>query len=614
MNRDDAKRQVQQATDIVRLIGEQVALRPKGKEFAGLCPFHEDSNPSMYVSPAKQIFKCFSCGAGGDVFSFVMDYHKMSFVEALKYLADRAGIELPRHRSDAPAEASDSPTSRDAMRKASEAALRYFRRELADETSGAEARAYLQRRGVSDEMIEAFAVGYAPDGWENLTEAVKQGGGDLRTYEAVGLTGSRNDGSGFDKFRHRLIFPIFDAIGRPIAFGGRKLRDEDEPKYLNSAEHALFNKSATLFGLHLAKKPIIDSRTAVIVEGYTDVIAAHQAGFANVVATLGTALTRQHAIELRRYCDRVLLVFDADEAGQKAADRALEVFFSEPIDVAIAVLPEGLDPADLLAKDDGPKRWREAMDGATDAMAFHFARVRRSFEAVDTTTGKQRIATDYLRTLVQLGLRQLEPTRKGMVLHQVAQLLRMDVAAVDRMLRDLAGAAAAARRQAEAPAPPAEQPDTRHRVEQLLIGCLLNRPDLFHAEMPDGRPLDESILPGDVQHNATASVYSLVHEWLSQHGQFDGFDLRSMIEGEALLRHALDMKLEAERLHGEPSDGIERALRAAAEQFATIRARERYETEKHETYEDGDLETQLLQLREHVKTHKDMSRLPRPTN
>ena len=323
---EDQKIQVQQATDIVRLIGEQVSLRPKGKEFAGLCPFHDDKNPSMFVSPAKQIYKCFSCGAGGDVFTFVTQYHKMTFPEALSFLAERAGIRLEARGGRGGGEAKQGERGR--ISQANTLAVGFFRALYRHAEHGRSGREYVAKRGISPEMVEAFEIGYAPDRWDGLSMTIAQKNWDLGAFELAGLVKARERGgepasgeaSGhYDRLRHRLIFPIFDAIGRPIAFGGRKLREADEPKYLNSPETALFNKSATLYGLHLAKKPIIDSRTAVIVEGYTDVIACHQAGVRNVVATLGTALTAEHVRELRRYAEQVVLVFDGDAAVRKPA-------------------------------------------------------------------------------------------------------------------------------------------------------------------------------------------------------------------------------------------------------------------------------------------------------
>ena len=347
---EDQKLQVQQATDIVRLIGNHVALKPRGKEFVGLCPFHDDTSPSLYVSPSKQIFKCFSCGAGGDVFGFVMRLHKLSFPESLEHLADAAGIRLrSTGRAGGAGGPGDAATSqRKQIGQANSAALAFFRQVWADPKRGLAGREAAGQRNIDDHSVEAFQIGCAPDEWDGLTRHVaSHGAWAMGALEQAGLITARKQGQGhYDRFRHRLIFPIFDEFGRPIAFGGRILRDDDTPKYLNSPESVLFNKSATLYGLHLAKKAVINSKQAVIVEGYTDVVACYQAGFKNVVATLGTALTGRHVQLLSRLCERVVLVFDGDEAGLAAADRAVEVFLNGPIDVAVATLPDGQDPAD----------------------------------------------------------------------------------------------------------------------------------------------------------------------------------------------------------------------------------------------------------------------------
>ena len=360
MDRDDLKRQVQEATDIIELIGEQVTLRPKGKEFAGLCPFHEDRNPSMFVSPQKQIYKCFVCGAGGDVFSFAMNYHKLSFPEALKVLGERAGIQIKdTHQQGDPGQ----PTVRQKLSEANKCACTFFQRQYQHEQTGAKVRDYVAKRGINDQMLDAFQIGYAPDSWDQFAQYLQQRHLPVEDFVDAGLVSPRSSGGGlFDRMRHRLIFPICDALGRPIAFGGRILPDgtiddKNEAKYLNSPETPLFNKSATLYGLHLAKQTILQTRTAVIVEGYTDVVACHQHGVRNVVATLGTALTKEHAHALRHFAEKVVLIFDADDAGQKAADRAVEVFIGGSLDVTIAVLPNRMDPDELLALPDGQAQW-----------------------------------------------------------------------------------------------------------------------------------------------------------------------------------------------------------------------------------------------------------------
>ena len=538
------KEKVQAATDIVRLIGEQVNLRPKGKEFAGLCPFHDDKTPSMQVSPQKQIYKCFSCGAGGDAFSFVMNYHKMSFVESLKYLAEKAGIELTPWKPDGRGgEGGDNqgPTDRKRIAAANEAAVGFFRALLKHETHGADARAYLERRGVTPEMVETFGLGYAPDRWDGLVTMVRERGWDRDGFERAQLIRARKTGDGdFDFLRHRLVFPIFDAIGRPIAFGGRKLRDEDEPKYLNSPETTLFNKSATLYGLHAAKKPIIDSKTAVIVEGYTDVIACHQAGAKNVVAALGTALTAEHVRELRRYCEHVILVMDGDAAGQKAADRAIEVFLTGNLDVSIAVLPEGQDPDELL-KAGGLNAWESALASAEDALVFAFSRMQANLDAAGTITGRQRVAEAFMNQLVELGLARTGGVRRAFVVSRLAEMLHMAESAVEQALdsrtprssrnpyqsgaenggsADILGADSTDPAENSAPDELAIG-QNRHKLqavgiaERRFIAALVRHNNLFHATLSDGSAIDEAISPAELAHPDHRRLYGRVYEALA---------------------------------------------------------------------------------------------------
>ncbi len=602
VNWDAVKTQVQQATDLVQLIGEQVQLRPKGKEFVGLCPFHDDHSPSMNVSPAKQIYKCFACGAGGDVFSFTMDYHKMSFREALEHLAQRANIELPRHADDAAS--SDASSLRQRIARANDTAVTFFSRMYQHETHGRVAREYVQGRRISDEMVQAFSIGYAPDEWDGLAQTIQAKRWDQHGFEEAGLINRRSSGDGwYDRLRHRLIFPIFDATGRPIAFGGRvlpdsKRDDQADAKYLNSPETPLFNKSATLFGLHLAKRAIIKTGTAVIVEGYTDVIAAHQAGFANVVATLGTALTRDHARALRHFAEEVVLIFDADEAGQRAADRALEVFFSEPLDVKIAVLPDGLDPADLLAESNGADRWREAIDKAADATTFHFQRVRQAFDDATTMAGKQRIAEQYLQRLVQLGLRQVEPTRRGLITHEVARLLKLDAATVDRIIRQQ-DARQLRRQAAESNKAEVELLSGREKAERLLIGCLLAEPNLFHETMADGRPLCEAVLPGEMKNQAHQAIYQSMHDWLCEHDELNTPIIRQIIQTEELVRLAMSLQWEAERLSDGDASILMAQARAASATLSENQAQDEYEWRK----------MQLRQEPDAVATDPDVARL-----
>ncbi|MFZ9692361.1 MAG: DNA primase, partial [Phycisphaerales bacterium] len=368
-DRSDRDR-VLEATDLIALVGEHVRLTRKGREHHGLCPFHDDHRPSMALVTHKGIpfFKCFSCGAAGNAIDFMMRYHRLEFPEALRQLAERAGITLSTRR---PSDAAERDV-RGALLRANELAARAFRRFLEHPELGAASRAMLDRRGVPFPQRDSFALGAAPEGWDHLvtgleTWLAKQGRAEgdrqplrMEDFADAGLVRRSSRGGWIDGFRNRAVFPIRSEMGRVIAFGARQIDPEDQPKYLNSPESAVFDKSSTLYGLDLAKQSIIRRREAVVVEGYLDVIACHAAGFDQVVATLGTALTPDHARLLRHKAERVVLLFDGDDAGQRAADRAIEVFFGGTLDVRIGILPGGLDPDDLLKQDGG----REAMQAS----------------------------------------------------------------------------------------------------------------------------------------------------------------------------------------------------------------------------------------------------------
>ena len=476
----DDRQRVLDATDMVRLVGEHVSLKPKGREFACLCPFHDDHNPSCYIVPHKQIFHCFVCGAGGNAIDFVMKYHQLGFREALELLANRAGVELtPRTPRPGRGDVTTEPgVSKQEVADAGAFALDFFRTLLRHDSHGAEARATIDRRGLSSDMVTAFELGAAPDRWDGLLQTVEKRGLNTAAFVAAGLLKRRETGGLYDAFRHRWMFPIRDQLGRVVAFGGRKLREEDEPKYLNSSETPIFDKSATCYGLPQATERLRETRRAVVVEGYTDVIACHQAGETNVVATLGTALTPKHARVLRRFCDEVVLVFDGDDAGQRAADRALEVFFSEPVDVRIAVLPGGADPADLLAQPDGTAKWREAIARASDALEFRFSRLRERLAPMSSTARVRAVEED-VAGLRRLGVDRLSPIRRRVVVRRLSQLAGVDEATVQRAFR--AGPAPRARESSDL-TPPAQRPP--EGPAEHLIGLLYSDPSL-RAELSE---------------------------------------------------------------------------------------------------------------------------------
>lgn len=347
---------VRLATDIVQLVGEYVRLERRGKNYVGLCPFHAEREPSFTVSPDKQIFYCFGCGVGGNAFKFLMLLENLAFPEAVQKLAERAGIVLPRF-----AGAREEPKSRREEEAWEVNALaRDFYRQCLKGPEGREAREYLEKRGISSYTQELFQLGYAPPGWDNLAQFLASRGCPLNLAVELGLlvVGERN--RPYDRFRHRLVFPICNAQGRVVGFGARVLDEGLQPKYLNTPETSLFSKGKVLFGLHLAKGVIREKGYAIIMEGYMDVITAHQHGISNAVASLGTSLTHDQARLLSRYTRQVVIAYDTDAAGVAATVRGLDLLQQEGFSVRVAVIPQGKDPDEFI-RHQGREKWDEVV-------------------------------------------------------------------------------------------------------------------------------------------------------------------------------------------------------------------------------------------------------------
>ena len=450
---------VLEGTNLVELIGESIQLKPKGREFVGLCPFHADRTPSFAVITHKGsgFYNCFACGAGGNCYDFMMNYHKMEFIDALKFLAARINYELTAWKPTA--RAVGEPTREEVIR-ANALALKFFRRIL-QEPAGAVARSEAQKRSYSQDVLEQFELGAAPDRSDGLLEAYQRARSDpqwrdhvppFEAFVAAGLLRASTRGEGhYDFLRNRLIFPIFDEIGRPIAFGGRRLKPEDEPKYVNSPESSVFHKSRTLYALHQARRSIIDRGVAIVTEGYTDVIACHRAGYTNTVATLGTAFTREHATKLALMAPRVTLLFDGDEAGQKAADRAIEVFFQVKIDVHICTLPDRLDPDDLLKQENGPARFEEAMRKSVTALNYMLTRLRKQAEKCDGISETQSLAEKTALRLAELGFANMPGIRRQLVLDTLAPTLRISSKDLETEVLALAAKMSARGKSGESP-------------------------------------------------------------------------------------------------------------------------------------------------------------------
>ena len=472
---------IKESTDIVEVVSEHVQLRQQGRNWLGLCPFHNENTPSFNVQPELQIYHCFGCGVGGDVYKFLQEIDKVSFLEAVTFLAERAGIPLPRRGGGA---ADDDRN--DALFNANELAAKYFHYMLR-QPEGADALRYLHQRDLRDETIDEFRIGYAPRGWTNLlgVATAPKRGFDAALLEQAGLVLQSRKGRGhYDRFRDRVMFPITNLSGRAIAFGARALRAEDEPKYLNSPETPIYRKSGVLYGMSRSRESIRRLRSALVVEGYMDVIGLAQHGVDNVVASSGTSLTAEHARLLGRYAERVVLLFDGDAAGGTAAQRGVEVLLGTELDTRIVTLPESHDPDSFVRRDGGPAALAELIEAAPPALDVYLDRLAATVD-LTSVVGRARA----IEQLVPLFGQFREEVRRDLMLRRVAQRFDVDEQA---LRRDVAAAQSAPRRrltQATPQAPEtaprprtaggAPKPASESELERQFVGLLLQQPQLI---------------------------------------------------------------------------------------------------------------------------------------
>lgn len=480
----DFRGQVLQATDIVELIGQNVALKRRGKDYLGLCPFHQEKTPSFHVSPAKQFFHCFGCKASGNAIDFVMKRDRIEFIEALKLLGQRAGIEMPKFGVS-----KQKTGERQMLLEAQSAACSLFEKSLSHPQDGLAARQYFEKRGFTPETLRRFQVGLAPDAWDALLRPL------VRKFTPdqlalAGLVKPRENGGGYyDTFRNRLMFPIRDENARIIAFGGRVMPgSDDKAKYLNSPETPLFSKSRCVFGLDLARQRIVETRTVAVVEGYTDVMMAHQYGVTNVVSILGTAMTPDHVSILRRFADRIVLLFDADTAGDKAADRSVELFLTQPVEIHIASMPPGIDPDEYLLQH-GAQGFEQLLTNATDALSYKWKQLAQRFASGDgDLTAQQRAVEEYLEMLsAARGSGPVDSLRWGAALTRVSRLTQIPVAQLNQRFRTTRPSPKRPQTQpqddnlpATQPPPPLRTNTSRDRAEGWILGVLLIEPHRWH--------------------------------------------------------------------------------------------------------------------------------------
>jgi DNA primase len=394
-NTPSPKEEIKRAADIVQVIGQYVQLKKAGKNFMGLCPFHAEKSPSFTVSPDKQMFHCFGCKKGGDVFDFWMAYHGVPFPEALKDLADRYNIPIKEAFSSG--EEKERGRIRETLFKINEIAAQYFQ-EAMGQSGGNPAVEYLKKRALSKEIISEFRLGYAPDAWDGLTNFLKSRRIDSQMAAQAGLIIPKKGGGYYDRFRGRVMFPIFNLKGQVIGFGGRVLNDA-LPKYLNTPETLLFHKGEFPYGLHASYKAIRERGVTVIVEGYMDLLALRKHGFQEVVATLGTALTHDHIRKIKGYAEEAIVVFDSDEAGRVAALRSLPLFLNEGLSARAVVLPHGHDPDSFVNKN-GLSPFLALLEKG--APLFEFFLDQKLTEGGNSIEGKVTVLKEILPILAQL--------------------------------------------------------------------------------------------------------------------------------------------------------------------------------------------------------------------
>lgn len=515
--------QVRLSIDIVDVVGDHVALTRRGKNFVGLCPFHDDSTPSLNVSQEKQIYKCFACGAGGNSFTFLRDIENISFIEAVRQLADRAGIALPDAKPADP----DQQEVFDQLYRANELAVKYFHHLLTQDEKAADAMAYLENRGINRDVIEAFSLGYAPDQWDGFLQVATRRNFSPQILERAGLVLQRQTGGGFyDRFRNRITFPIHAATGRPVAFGARALDPNEQAKYINSPETPVYNKSAILYGLWRNRDAIRDAGVALVVEGYMDLIALAQYGIENAVASSGTALTTDQARLLRRYAPKTILIFDGDTAGATAAMRGIGSLFEVGLEVRVVTLPEDHDP-DSYVRAHGPDGLLRLTENAAPAIDFLIEQFAQR-DDLSTVDGKTRTAN----ALAELIGRITDNALKQFLIKDIAEKIGIDEEILIRITQTQRRSTRPQNGQTEP-----ESYDTRPRSERELLTFLMQHPETADSVF-------NQISPDNFTNSAYRQIATLIARNRQQKQSIEAAHLINQCNDERLCRILTDLSLE----------------------------------------------------------------------
>ncbi len=536
----DTVERVKDAADIVEIVSAYTDLRRTGERYTGLCPFHEERTPSFSVDPREKLYYCFGCEAGGDVFRFVQDKEGLGFGEAVEALADRYGVEMEREREDPRAE--EQRTRRARLGEVLERTAQFYAHYLWESQEAGKAREYLTSRGLGEEVLRAFGVGFAPSAWDQVLTRGQRAGFSVAELAAAGLVQKGRQGGHYDRFRARIMFPVRDGRGRAQGFGARALRRDSKPKYLNSPEGELYRKSRTLYGIDRARGAIAKAGRAVVVEGYMDVLAAHQAEIGETIAVMGTAITPEQLQQLSGHAEEAVLALDADRAGRAAMLRAQRVAGSRKLRLRVAAMPAGEDPADMLEAGKAG-RVRELISEAVELPEFH---VRLALDEADLSSpaGRDRALDEVVPVLVAMResitrdeLARLVANRldadPGLVMRRTAEgggeARRFPVPPVGVGTRPDGGGPAAA------PAAPPRPLSARERREQALLAMCIASPG-------EGRDLLERLT---VEH-LSSPVVARARDWLAEHLEEPMRGLPREDEELALLITQLVMKAERE--------------------------------------------------------------------
>lgn len=504
---DDFLAELRQRADIESIVSSYVNIKRTGRISKGLCPFHNEKTPSFTVYPDTQSYYCFGCGSGGDVITFIKNIENLDYIDAVRFLADRAGMDMPEENTY------DFAMNKRRLRilEANREAAKFFHNCL--KTDGGKAGyAYFKNRGLTDDIIKRFGLGFAPDSFSVLSDYMQQKGYTRDELLLANLArSSKNGGRIYDNFRNRVIFPIIDIRGNVIAFGGRVM-DDSKPKYLNTSDTPVYKKSQGVFALNLAKKSGKDS--LILCEGYMDVIAMHQAGFTNTVAGLGTALTAEQAHLLSRYASEILISYDADEAGQKAASKALTIFKNTPAKIKVLHLSGGKDPDEII-KNYGPEKMRSIISGAANEIEFRLLADRNKYD-ITTDDGKRQYLLSVASFLAEFG-----PIERDIYASRIANELSVSKEAILSEAKKAAGKIAAVRKKREFTQvnrhedildklnPQRRTSFAAATAEEMLIALVMANPEFL-------KNVDEKLSPKDFVTDFNRRIYTAIRDRLSE--------------------------------------------------------------------------------------------------